>query len=169
MFLNPPPQPDPVNRTFLLGTIRTFSFCGDTAWGVGGWRGGWSRSGRLDGEIVGLGSALGFGGFWLGFGRGFPGRVSGFICFCCAVWSGRKDGKINFVAEPGTNLGKTSGRAAHSARHAVCFWVFIFRAAFWWIRSLLYGIVPRGIEERGRNSFNSFSLFVKLPSIACYC
>src|SRR5437773_12144066 len=29
MFLNPPLQTDPVNRTFLLGTIRTFSFGGD--------------------------------------------------------------------------------------------------------------------------------------------
>ena len=32
MFLNPPLKPDPVNRTFLLGTIRTLSFGGDTAW-----------------------------------------------------------------------------------------------------------------------------------------
>src|SRR5689334_15081875 len=30
MSLAPPPQPDPVNRTFLLGTIRTLSFGGDT-------------------------------------------------------------------------------------------------------------------------------------------
>jgi hypothetical protein len=29
MFLNPPLKPDPVNRTFLLGTIRTLSFGGD--------------------------------------------------------------------------------------------------------------------------------------------
>jgi DNA-binding NtrC family response regulator len=30
VFLNPPLQPDLVNRTFLLGTIRTLSFGGDT-------------------------------------------------------------------------------------------------------------------------------------------
>src|ERR1022692_4166202 len=29
MFLSPPLQADPVNRTFLLGTIRTLSFGGD--------------------------------------------------------------------------------------------------------------------------------------------
>jgi hypothetical protein len=29
VFLNPPLNPDLVNRTFLLGTIRTFSFGGD--------------------------------------------------------------------------------------------------------------------------------------------
>jgi len=30
MFLDPPLQIDPVNRTFLLGTIRTLSFGGDS-------------------------------------------------------------------------------------------------------------------------------------------
>jgi ketosteroid isomerase-like protein len=30
VFLNPPLQPDLVNRTFLLGTIRTLSFGADT-------------------------------------------------------------------------------------------------------------------------------------------
>jgi len=29
VFLNPPLKTDPVNRTFLLGTIRTFSFGAD--------------------------------------------------------------------------------------------------------------------------------------------
>jgi len=31
VFPIPPPQPDLVNRTFLLCTIRTFSFCADIA------------------------------------------------------------------------------------------------------------------------------------------
>jgi hypothetical protein len=30
MFLYPSLKPDPVNRTFLLGTIRTISFGGDS-------------------------------------------------------------------------------------------------------------------------------------------
>ena len=30
MFLSPPLKPGPVNRTFLLGTIRTLSFGADT-------------------------------------------------------------------------------------------------------------------------------------------